>query len=368
MPGATTIAVGDPKAVKRWSASLFVESSKKSYWDRKFVGESDNHCIQRLTELENEAGDTISFDLALLLTGEPVYGDARAEGKERNLKFATDTISIDQMFYPVNAGGVMTRKRTVHKLRPIARNRMSDYWARFVDEMYFIYLSGSRGINEGFNTPVTWAGIAGNPITAPDDGHLMFAGTAASKAAITANDTMSRNLIERAKTKAEMMREVNPTVSEIVPLEINGEAHYVCLMNPFQEHDLRTDTGSGGWLDIQKAAAASEGRNNPIFKGSLGMINNVVLHSHKSAIRFGDYGASSNLPAGRALFLGRQAGVVAYGSTSGMRFDWKEQLTDYKRILSIGSGTICGVKKTRFQGQDFGLFSIDTYCKDPNAA
>ncbi|MFM9577988.1 N4-gp56 family major capsid protein, partial [Streptomyces turgidiscabies] len=84
----------------------------------------------------------------------------------------------------------------------------------------------------------------------------------------------------------------------------NGEKHYVLLMSPDQETDLRLEVGEKGWLDVQKAAAGAEGKNNPIFKGGLGMINNVVLHSHESVIRFNDYGAGSNVSAARALFMG----------------------------------------------------------------
>ncbi|WWT39854.1 hypothetical protein [Microcystis phage Mwe-JY25] len=366
MSAPTTIAVGDPKAVKRWSGSLFLETSKKSYFDRKFVGDGENYCIQRLTDLESEAGDTISFDLSLTLTGEPIYGDALAQGKEKNLRFASDELRIDQMFYPVSVGGKMSRKRTLHNLRTTARNRLSDYWARFSDEMMFIYLSGARGINEGFNTPVTWVGHAGNPIQAPSATHLLYGGAATSKATLTNADAMTRIVIERAETKARMMREVNPQVSNIVPLSIDGEAHYVCLMSPFQEYSLRTDAGSGGWLDIQKAAAAAEGRKNPIFSGGLGMIGKTVLHSHESVIRFNDYGAGANLRAARALYMGKQAGVVAYGTTTGMRMNWVEESTDYKRQLSVGAGMICGVKKSRFGNSDFGLFAIDTHAPDPN--
>lgn len=364
----TTIAVGDPKAVKRWSASLFLETSKKSYWDRKFIGATDNHVIQRLTELEQAAGDTITYDLALLLTGEPIYGDNLAEGRERALKFATDEIRIDQLFYSVNAGGVMTRKRTLHNLRTTARNQLSRYWARFNDEMIFIYLSGSRGINQGFSTPVTWTGHAGNPIQAPDTDHIIYGGDATGKADLATDDKMTRSLIERASTKAKMMREVNPDVSEIVPVEINGEDHYVCLMSPFQEHDLRLEQGTSGWLDITKAVSAAEGRASPLFRGGLGMIDNVVLHSHKSVIRFGDYGAGS-VKASRALFMGRQAAVIAYGAekSGDGRMQWVEKKGDYNRQLNIGSGGVWGIKKARFAGKDFGIFAIDTAAADPNA-
>jgi N4-gp56 family major capsid protein len=372
MSGATTIEAGNPLAVKAWSASLFVETTKKSYWDRRFIGTSQNHCIQRITDLESEKGDMVQFDLSLKLVGEPVYGDNIAAGKEKSLRFASDEIRIDQIFCPVNAGGVMSRKRTKHNLRTVARDRLSDYWARFFDEMFFIYLSGSRGMNEGFNTPVTWPGQAGNPINAPDAGHVIYGGTATSKATIANTDKMSRGLIERAATKAKMMGEVDPTIAKIVPIQIEGESHFVCLMSPFQEHDLRMETGTAGWLEIEKSASGAVGRQSPIFTGRLGMIGSTVLHSHESAIRFADYGSGANLPASRALFLGAQAGVIAYGnagaSNQPSRVSWDEEIEDYGRQLNIGSGVVVGVKKTRFSGKDFGVFSIDTYAKDPNAA
>ena len=76
----TTIPFGDPRAVKKWSGSLFIDTVKKSYFDRKFVGTSDNAVIQRLTDLESEAGDTIQYDLCVQLRQKPTSGDNRLEG------------------------------------------------------------------------------------------------------------------------------------------------------------------------------------------------------------------------------------------------------------------------------------------------
>lgn len=363
----TTVPVGDPKAVKRWSANLFIDTAKKSYFERKFVGKSDNAIVQRLTDLESMAGDTITFDLSLQLRKKPIYGDDNAQGKEEELKFATDEIKIDQMRAPVSGGGRMTRKRTLHDLRRVARDRLGDYWSRFMDEMMFIYLSGARGVNEDFIEDTTWVGHAGNAIQAPDAAHLMYGGDASAKNNVDTNDGMSRALIERASVKAQMIRSTDPENPNLLPSNIMGEPHYVVVMSPFQEHQLRTESGSTGWLEIQKAAAGAEGRNSKIFKGSLGMLNKVVLHSHESVIRFNDYGTSPAMPAARALFMGRQAGVVAYGTAGGTRFQWEEELTDFKNKVAISAGTICGIKKTRFKNRDFGVIALDTYAPDPNA-
>lgn len=361
----TVIPFGDPKAIKRWSASLAVDQIKKSYFERKFVGTDQNSVIQRKTELESDAGDTISFDLSVQLRGEHVQGDNRLEGKEEQLKFFTDQVMIDQARKAVSAGGRMSRKRTAHNIRQIAKDRLSDYWAKFMDEILFIYLSGARGINRDFLFPLGYAGHAGNPVQAPDAGHLLYGGAATSKATLTSTDKMTRAVVEKAAVLGTMLQAQDPDAANMAPITIDGEEHYVMLMSPYQAYDLRT-SDTTGWLDIQKAAAAAEGRNNPIFKGGLGMINNVVLHQHRNAIRFSDYGAGANVTAARALFMGRQAGVIAYGTTGGMRFDWKEEMKDYDNEPTVAAGTIFGVKKSRFNGKDFGVISIDTATANPN--
>ncbi|MEN5278923.1 N4-gp56 family major capsid protein [Brucella sp. TWI432] len=363
----TVIPFGDARAVARWSGALFTEIIKRSYFERKFVSENDNAVIQRLTDLESEAGDLIHFDLCAQLKQKPTPGDNRIEGKEEGLKFYSDKIQIDQLRHAVSAGGKMSRKRTAHDLRKTAKERLAEYWAKYMDEVNFVYLSGARGINEDFTEETTYAGHAQNPVQAPDSGHLIYAGSAESKGTITNTMKMDRDIIERAVVQARMMKSQNPENANMQPVQINGEAHYVCVMSPYQEYDLRTSS-TAGWLEIQKAAAAAEGRNNPIFKGTLGMINNCVLHSHENVIRFDDYGAGANLPAARALFLGRQAGVVAYGSTGGLRFSWKEETKDYGNEPTVAAGIIFGVKKTRFNNRDFGVQALDTYATRPKAA
>lgn len=361
---STVLPFGDPKAQKRWAALLSVEAMKKSYFTRKFVGEEANNIIQRKTELESDAGDRVSFDLSVMLRNKPTTGDNRVKGKEENLRFFTDEVVIDQARHAVSAGGKMSRKRTVHDLRKVARDRLSDYWSQYIDELHFMYLSGARGINQDYIEPTDFTGHAGNALQAPDAQHILYAGSATSKATITTGDKMSRALIERAATASRMMRALDPNAANMLPVMLDGEARYVVIMSPFQEYDLRA-ADAQGWLDIQKAAAAAEGRDNPIFKGGLGMVNNVILHSHESTIRFSDYGAGGNLPAARAIFLGRQAGVVAYGTAGGLRYDWKEEEDDYGNEPTVVAGTIIGIKKTRFNSKDFGVIALDTYSANP---
>lgn len=363
----TVIAFGDPKAQKKWSANLAVDTRKKSYFENRFIGTDDNNIIQRKTELETDAGDRISFDLCVQMRNRPTYGDQRLEGKEESLKFYTDEVIIDQVRHAASAGGKMSRKRTAHDMRMIAKNRLGDYFARLVDELFFMYLSGARGINQDFIEAADYTGFAGNPFDAPDSGHILFGGSASSKATLTSSDKMTVTVIEKAIVKAAMMQALDPKVANMVPVTNGADDQYVLLMSPFQEYDLRTSTTTGQWLDIQKAAAAAEGRKNPIFMGGLGMINNTILHKHRNVIRFDDYGSGQNVKAARALFMGRQAAVVAYGTAGGLRYSWEENTKDYGNEPTVASGFIGGIKKTRFNGKDFGVLSIDTAAADPNA-
>lgn len=362
----TVVAFGDPKAQKKWSANLAVDTRKKSYFENRFIGTDDNNIIQRKTELETDAGDTISFDLCVQMRAKPTYGDARLEGKEESLKFYTDQVIIDQVRHAASAGGKMSRKRTAHDMRMIAKNRLGDYFARLVDELFFMYLSGARGINQDFIEDVSYTGFAGNAFTSPDAGHLMYGGSATSKATLASTDKMNVTVIEKAINKAEMMQALDPKTANMVPVTNGADDQYVMLMSPFQEYDLRTSTTTGQWLDIQKAASAAEGRKNPIFMGGLGMINNTVLHKHRNVVRFDDYGSGSNVAAARALFLGRQSAVVAYGTAGGLRYSWEENTKDYGNEPTVASGFIGGIKKTVFNGKDFGVLSIDTAAANPN--
>lgn len=370
---STIVGVNDAKAVKRYSANLFVDAARESYFNSHFAGKGDNAMapVQVLLDLAKDAGDTISYDLSLALNNKPTYGDERIANKMAALKFATDTVSIDQIRCGVSAGGRMTRKRVLHDLREVARARMGEWWGRWDDEETVMYLSGARGVNTGFIEDVGYTGYAGNAFAAPDADHQMYGGDATSKTSIDTSDKMSLAVIDKAVTKANTLGGRGNQIPRIRPLRFEGEDRFVLLMSEFDAYNLRTNTTTGQWLDIQKAAAGAQGQANPIFKGSLGMYNNVVLHSHDIVVRFNDYGAGS-VAASRSLFMGRQAAVRAYGSPgNGLRYDWHEETVDHGNELEISTSCIRGTKKSRFSvdgtPRDFSLLSIDCAAADPNA-
>jgi N4-gp56 family major capsid protein len=315
--------------------------------------------------LESDAGEAINYDLLAELRMAPVEGEDILEGKEEAQRFYSDSIYIDQARCGVNTGGRMTRKRTLNDLREKAKRQQSSWWARLQDELSFIYLSGARGVNANFLLPAAYTGRANNALVTPDSNHTLYGNVATAFNNIATTDKFDLRLVDRAKTKADAQGGGATDIPVLQPCKIDGNETFVCVMHTFQEDDLRSNTNTGQWLDIQKAAAAAEGRANPLFKGSLGMYRGVILHSHRNVIRFSNAGAGANVEAARSLFLGSQAAVMAFGSPgTNLRFDWNEETRDNGDKVIISTSSIFGVKKVTFTtpagAQDFGVFSLDT--------
>ena len=367
----TTLGINSPQAVKRWANELARDTTKQMYFT-KFIGTGENNIIERKVDLEQSAGDEIRFDLNMKLRGDMTEGDDVVEGREENLTFLQDVVRIDQARKGADAGGRMTRKRTLHNLRQIAKDRVAEFTAEWTDELMIVYLSGAAPGSYVNEDAMVRRPFATNPIEAPDRFHMVYGGSANSKATLEESHRMSRDLIERVSVMPRMMAALDDTgqTVKMSPVSVEeGGKHFVMLMSPFQMHDLRNGAGELGWAAIQKAAAAAEGKNNPLFKGGAGMINDVVLHQHENVRRFRDYGAGQNVEAHRALFMGRQAGVLAYGNGgNGTRFQWVEESKDAGNRVAIYAGAILGFKKTRFGGRDFGIIAVDTASKNPNPA
>ncbi|HRE01133.1 MAG TPA: N4-gp56 family major capsid protein, partial [Ilumatobacteraceae bacterium] len=293
----TIVGVNDAKAVKRFTGLLAMDASQRGWWSNRFMarGAEAEVPIQILTDLESDAGEEIKYDLLAELRMAPVEGEDNLEGNEEAQRFYTDSVYIDQARCGVNTGGRMTRKRTLHNLREKARRQQSNWWARMQDEMLFMYQAGARGVNDNFLFPSNWAGRANNALVAPDANHIVYGGDATSFANIDATDKLTLPAITAALMKALTQGGGATNIPVLQPCKIDGAEVFVGVMHTWQEDDLRKSTVTGDWLDLQKAAAGAEGKNSPLFRQSLGMHRNIVLHSHRNVIRFSNAGSGANV-------------------------------------------------------------------------
>ena len=105
----TIIGLNDAKAVKRYSGLLAVDVAKKGYWSRKFfgVGETASAPVHQLNELQNDAGEQITYDLSMQLTMQPIEGDNTLEGYEEDLKTG---LTVRQTLYSGGADTAALRR------------------------------------------------------------------------------------------------------------------------------------------------------------------------------------------------------------------------------------------------------------------
>jgi N4-gp56 family major capsid protein len=358
--GATEFALGNALAVQRWSTSLAVEAEKKQYF-RKFMGTDENALIKIQQELIKKAGEKITVGLRMKLSGDGIEGDSTIEGTsaEEALNFFYDALFIDQRRKGTKSKGQMSEQRVPYSMRKEGRDALATWFAEDYDEQIMMYLSGARGVDTSFHVPTTWTGRANNTIATPDSGHIFYAGDATSSADMDSADIMDLSIIDRC------VAFVETTDPAMLPLMVDGELKFILLMHIWQAFDLRKSTSTNDWIDIHKN---TDGKESLIYKNALGEYNGMVMHKHRNVIRFSTYGAASTLTAARALLLGAQAGIIAWGGNGAPgRYTWNEETDDRGNALAITAGSIYGVKKARYNSKDFGVVAVDTYCDDPNS-
>lgn len=347
---ATSFGVNHPLAVKAWSKKLTAEALKET-WFSKFIGSSDSSLIQTKTETQKSAGDKVTFGLRVQLTGDGVLGDGTLEGNEEALVTYNDALMIDQLRHAVRSSGKMSEQRVPFSVREEGMSGLRDWWSNRWDTAFFNQLCGY--------TPATDLRFTGmNATVAPDATHYITAKGAGNDEDIGSADKFTLSLIdyavERANTISPMMR----------PLRVGGESKYVMFLHDYQVTDLRTNTSTGQWLDIQKAAMqGGKVGDNPIYTGALGEYNGVILHkANRITPGVNSATGAAISTVRRAVLCGAQAGVIGFGQDGGPgKMSWVEELFDYENQLGVSAGAIFGIKKTRYNSKDFGTIVVSSY-------
>jgi N4-gp56 family major capsid protein len=353
--------VNDALAVKLWSKKLAVEVSKATEI-APLIGTGSNSIIQLKDETQKGKGDKVTFGLRMQLTGDGVSEGKVLEGNEEALTTYADSIVINELAHAVRArnGQTIDAQRVPFDIRDEANSALIDWYADRLSMMAFIHMGGFtaptidfegrtvtlKDVHYGFNAP-----------TAPTSGRIVRAGAVANDESLGSGNKFTLELIDYAAEKAKL---ANP---KIRPVRVDGQNKYVMYLHPAQVTDLRTNTSTGQWLDITKAVYMGSKQSNPIYDGSLGEYNNVILREAEHVVP----GVNSSTGAQittvrRAVLLGAQSLVAAFGmNREPTKFKTVEELFDYQREFGVSAQTILGMKKTVFNGADFGTIVVSTY-------
>lgn len=346
----TEYGVNDALAVKLWSKKLSVEVLKETEI-ADYMGEDENSLWQIKTETQKGAGDKITHGLRMQLSGAGVQGDGTLEGNEEALTTYSDSIYIDQLRHAVRSAGKMSEQRVPFSVRQQALDGLKDWWVDRIATCAFNQLAGITS-----QTDYRYTGNQTAIAPTATTNWIYASADHTTEATLDSSDTMDLSVIDRcitlAKTNSPAMR----------PIMIRGQKHYVLFVHPYQTYQIRTNTSTGQWLDIQKAAIqGGDITKNPIFTGAIGMYNNTIIREDSRVPYYSTYTTTR-----RAIFCGAQALCVSFGQDNGPgKFTWVEELFDYKNQLGVSAGTIFGVKKTVFNSKDFGTIVVSSYATTP---
>jgi N4-gp56 family major capsid protein len=359
----TSYGVNDALAVKLYSKELAVEALKATEVAPLF-GKSANSIIQIKTETKKSKGDRVTFGLRAQLSGAGFTEGETAEGNGEALTTYQDSILINELGHVVGVRSENTidAQRVHHNLRDEAKDGLVDWWAKRMAESVWNQLCGNTATSgTGYPDSAKYTGL--NSVTAPT--RFLRPNAVTLDASLTSADTFNLTLIDKA---VELAKTGGSTgLMKIRPARSDGFTGYVLYISPQQVTSLRTSTSTGQWMDIQKAAmAGSKASDNPIFTDALGMYHNVVIRVSENLPKAVNASSGALIDnTRRAVFLGAQAGVAAFGMDSDLgRYRWNEELYDHKRKLEVSGWTIFGVKKTIFNAKDFGVITIPTYAAD----
>lgn len=357
----TTFAVGNPLTTKLWAKKLWAESIKQT-WFAKFMGTSSNSLIQVYDDASKEmGGDRVRVGLRMLLTGSGIQGDDTLEGNEESLTTYSTDVLLNQLRHAVRVSGRVSQQRTAFDIREEAMQALADWVAERIETWVANQLTG--------NTAQTDTRFTGNnAVVAPSTNYQLFptgaftAPTAESSLSNTTNHQFTLTMLDRAVARA---RTFSPRIR---PLRIAGDEYYAAFLHPFQVYQLRTQTSTGQWLDIQKSAfaASNNASASPIFTGALGIYNGVVLHECPYLPAFAAANDSTT-NVRRAVFCGAQSVLMATGREGGSptRLNWVEELFDYGNQVGVSVGMMGGLVKAQFNSTDFASIVLSTYSPQP---
>ena len=358
-----TYAVGDAEVVKLWSKRLARETLKKTVCFA-YMKDSSDSLGKIETDTQKGAGDRVTYTLRMQFTGDGVTENETQEGNEEALATYTDSLYINELSHAGRANKTISQQRVPFKLAREINDGLADWHAGRMDTVFFNHLAGNTVANTQAGSTLKYAGF--NTITAPSSGRVLRPSSLTTDQLLTATNIITLDAIDRMKEIAE-----TGGASALVPLRpISGlpmGAKYVLFMHSTQATQLRTNTTTFGWLDVQKAwLSGSKGEDNMLFKGGLGVWNEVLLVSSTRVPK----GVNSTTGAAetstrRAIFCGASALTLAFGQGYGPEeFKVREEGFDYNRQYGANALNIFGMKKSVFNSSDFATIVYPTYAVD----
>jgi len=271
------------------------------------VTQCENSLVQVKRDLSKEAGDAIVFGLSGILSGAGVAGNnvlgTGDTTNEEAMEFFNQRLVIDQIRNGTRIAGLMDSKRTAFSLRESAKTQLTDWMAYNEDAALF--------------TAVNTADI------------VLTAHTTGTGVTVDAIIDMKKEAMFPTFGNVDATGGSEITTRKIKPIKLNmGEEVFVLGISPADAASLKKSDD----FQTYQHQGNVRGDKNPIFTGSLGVINGVVIHEH------------SSFAAGAPVLMGAQALFLGYAN----EILYREDQFDYDNQSGFMIGSVRGVAIAKF--------------------
>lgn len=282
----------------------------------------------RIRDLSSDPkGDKVTVDAFNVTGGKPIMGDRNAEGLGKPLTSSSFSVLIDLATHNVDAGGKMSRQRTRHDLRRIARAEVSAYFPRMIWQRAIVHSAGARGFQSGvaWDVPLAtdpdFTDIMINSVKAPTyNRHYVINGTGLTRgglqlASLATTDVWKLSnmdnlalILESMETKIPPPRVIGDEMAYDTP--IKG----ILMMPPGAYNSFITDVSSStSNLRAFQAAVIERqkySKSHPIFRGECGIWRGILVKKMEHTIHFPASSAFQYIAVANRLTETETAGAV----------------------------------------------------------
>lgn len=235
--------------------------------------------VVRITDLNKQAGDEVTFSIMHKLSKRPTMGDERVEGRGEDLSHADFSLKINQGRHLVDAGGRMSQQRTKFNLASSARTLLGTYFNDLQDQCAIVHLAGARGDFVADDTILPTAEhpefkkIMINDVLPPTHDRHFFGGDATSFESIDQSDLFTLALVDNLSLfideMAHPLQPVRLSGDELspVPAEEKVKAVEQEMAVPDSPSELGNTASVGTGDNFERLLGASHSEAEAIMRG-----------------------------------------------------------------------------------------------------
>ena len=266
----------------------------------------------------NPKGDKVSVDGFDSATMNPIMGDRNAVGNGQKISSSTFDVTIDLATFNMDAGGRMTRQRTRHDLRKLAKALLQRQILQFSWLRCLVHAAGARGFQAGqsWNIPLAshadFADTMVNTVKAPTyNRHYVVNAANLTRGglqlgSIATQDTWRLANLDNLALICEAME------TKLPPPRIEGDEQAydsplkgILWMPPASYNNLITDVASST-SNLRAFQASVEARqkwapNSSVFRGECGIWRGILVKKLEHTISFAASAAYSYITAANRL-------------------------------------------------------------------